>query len=61
MSDEKSMHLIRKVSSGKFILTCIGGVVFAGLAFTGKLPADDITKILLIIIYAYFTKQNVQK
>ena len=47
-----------KLTSGKFLLTVISGLVFAVLSVTGKLPTEDVTKILLIIIYAYFTRRN---
>ena len=45
-----------KFSSGKFLFTLITAFVFATLAITGTLPSDKVHDIILIVVYAYFTK-----
>lgn len=47
-----------KLLSGRFIFTIIAAVVFAFLSITGKLPVDKVHEILLIIIYAYFSRAD---
>ena len=47
-----------KVWSGRFILTIIAGLVFAYCSVTKILPIDKIHEILLIIIYAYFSRND---
>jgi len=49
---------IEKFTSGKFLFTLITAFVFAFLSVTGKLPMDKVHEIILIIVYAYFTKAN---
>ncbi len=49
---------IEKLSSGKFWLTIICGVVFAYCSIRGILSQDKIMEVILIVIYAYFTKQK---
>ena len=46
-----------KFSSGKFLFTIIAAFVFAYLSVTGKLPMDKVMEVVLIVIYAYFTKK----
>lgn len=50
--------IIEKLSSGKFIFTMVAAAVFAVLSLQGKLPVDKIHDIILIVLYAYFTKQK---
>lgn len=47
-----------KLMSGRFLLTVICGMVFAYTAIFKIMPVDKVTEIILIVIYAYFTKQN---
>ena len=51
-------EIIDKISSGKFWLTIICGVVFAYCAMKKILPEDKVMEIILIVVYAYFTKQK---
>lgn len=45
-----------KLLSGRFIFTVVGAGVFGYLSISGKLGTDKVSEILLIIIYAYFSK-----
>jgi len=47
-----------KLTSGKFILTVVCAFVFAFLSINQILPTDKVMEILLIVIYAYFTKKT---
>lgn len=53
--------IIEKLSSGKFIFTMVCAIVFAYTAIKGILPIDKVHDIILIVIYAYFTKRNEQQ
>ena len=50
--------IVEKITSGKFIITVISGVVFAYLSMKGILPVDKVHDVILIVIYAYFTKKS---
>jgi amino acid permease len=50
--------MIAKLLSGRYFLTIIAGIVFATLSITGKLAGDKISEIILIIVYAYFSRQD---
>lgn len=50
--------IVSKLTSGKFILTMVASGVFAYLSCKGMLPAEDVKTIVLVVVYAYFTKQN---
>lgn len=50
--------LLEKILSGRFILTVVSAGVFAYLSITKVLPVDKVTEILLIVIYAYFNRQD---
>jgi hypothetical protein len=52
---------MEKLLSGKFILTVIAGAVFAYCAVTKILPPDKVNEIILIIVYAYFTKRETDR
>lgn len=54
-------ELLPKLLSGRFILTIIVGIVFAILAIKGLLDQNKVTEIILIVIYAYFTKERNKK
>jgi hypothetical protein len=45
-----------KFSSGKFIFTMVAALVFAYCAVRGILPQDKIMEVILVVVYAYFTK-----
>ena len=47
-----------KLTSGKFIFTVLAGLVFAYMSISGKLPVDKVHDIILIVIYAYFTRKS---
>lgn len=47
-----------KLLSGRFIFTVVGACVFGYLSISGKLGADKVSEILLIIIYAYFSRSD---
>lgn len=48
--------IVNKVTSGKFIFTIISALVFAVMSLKGLLPQDKVMEVVLIVIYAYFTK-----
>ena len=48
--------MLSKLLSGRFLFTIIAGIVFAVLAISGKLPVDKVQEIILIVVYAYFSK-----
>ena len=50
-----------KLTSGKFIFTVITALIFAFCAVKRILPADKITEIILIVVYAYFNKPTEPK
>lgn len=50
--------MIPKLLSGRFLFTVITAIVFAVLAITGKLPVDKVQEIILIVVYAYFSRQD---
>jgi hypothetical protein len=45
-----------KLFSGRWIFTIVVAFVFAALALKGTLPQDKVSEIILLVIYAYFTK-----
>ena len=50
-----------KLLSGRFLLTVIVGLVFAFCAIKGTMSMDKVTEITLIVIYAYFTRNDRNK
>ena len=54
----KSEVIIAKITSGKFLFTIGSLLVFMYLGITGKLPADKVHEVVLIVIYAYFTRKT---
>ena len=48
--------ILSKVLSGKFLFTIISALVFAVMSLKGLLPQDKVMEVVLIVIYAYFTK-----
>lgn len=57
------MNLIERVlvkfTSGRFILTIAASIVFIHLSINEILPIDRVMEIILIIIYAYFSRPRV--
>ena len=49
-----------KLTSGKFLITITAAMVFAYMSIAGKLPQDKVMEVVLIVIYAYFTKPSQQ-
>ncbi len=47
-----------KLLSGRFILTVIVGLVFAYGVISGKLAVDKTMEVILVVIYAYFTRSD---
>lgn len=45
-----------KILSGRFIFTVIAAGVFAILAVNKTLPVDKVYELILIVIYAYFSR-----
>lgn len=48
--------LFEKMLSGRFIFTVVSAFIFAYVSVRGIIKPEDIEKILLIVVYAYFTK-----
>ena len=48
--------LIAKLLSGRFIFTIIAAFVFAILSINKTLPVDKVYEVVLIVIYAYFSR-----
>ena len=53
--------IIEKLTSGKFLITMIVGIVFAYLSCAEVIPTDKVMEVVLIVIYAYFTKSKENK
>jgi hypothetical protein len=49
-------RLMYKVTSGRFVFTIVAALVYARLAMTGALKEDRVMEILLIVVYAYFSR-----
>ena len=49
---------MEKLLSGRFILTVVGGFVFAYCAVKGLLEAQAVASILSMIFISYFQKDN---
>lgn len=50
--------IISKLLSGRFIFTIITALVFAYCSITKILPIDKIHEIILVVVYAYFSRQD---
>lgn len=48
-------RLIFKITSGRFVFTCVVAGVFAYMAITGLLKEDKTMEVILIVVYAYFS------
>lgn len=51
-------RLMGKLTSGRFIFTCVVAAVFAHLAINGLLKEDKVMEVTLIVLYAYFTRPD---
>jgi hypothetical protein len=47
-----------KFTSGKFLFTVITALVFAYCAVAKILPVDKISEVILLVVYAYFSKPD---
>ena len=45
-----------KLWSGKFLFTVIAAIVFAVLSINKTMPVDKVYEVILIVVYAYFSK-----
>lgn len=61
MNEKNLNHMLTKFSSGRWILTVIGGVVFAYSAYKGTLSAEATASILMMIFVSYFQKKSNRK
>jgi len=50
--------MIDKLTSGRFILTIMAGFVFVYLSVTKVLPQDKVMEVVLVVIYAYFNRND---
>lgn len=55
---EIAERLIWKITSGRFIFTLVIAGVFSYLACTGVLQEDRTFEVILIVVYAYFSRQR---
>ena len=51
-------HVLDKLSSGRWILTVLGGVAFLYCVFTKQLEPATITAILMLIFQSYFQRTD---
>jgi hypothetical protein len=49
-------RLMYKITSGRFIVTCVVAGVFGYMAINGVLKEDRTMEIILIVVYAYFSR-----
>ena len=47
-----------KLLSGKFLFTMVAALVFAVLSISHVMPVDKVYEVILIVVYAYFSKPN---
>lgn len=52
------LHILMKLSSGRWLVTVAAAIVFVYTAIKGILPPDDVKMILGIVITFYFTKNG---
>jgi len=50
--------MLSKLLSGRFIFTVVAAFVFAVLAIGKIMPVDKVYEIILIVVYAYFSRQD---
>jgi len=49
---------MNKLLSGRFIFTIVAAFVFAVLAIGKIMPVDKVYEVILIVVYAYFSRQD---
>ncbi len=54
-------YLVEKISSGRFIFTIVTAFVFAYCAIHGTIGTDKVMEVVLLVIYAYFNRQDRNK
>lgn len=50
--------LLQKLGSGRFLFTMIAAIVFCYCAIRQIMPIDKVHEIILIVVYAYFSRQD---
>ena len=53
--------MIAKLTSGRFLFTVIAAIVFAWLSIEKTMPVDKVYEIILIVVYAYFSRSDRKK
>lgn len=49
---------LAKLLSGRFLFTVIAALVFAVLAVNKTMPVEKVYEVILIVVYAYFSRQD---
>ena len=49
-------RLMYKITSGRFIFTVVAAGVYAYMSINGIIKEDRVMEILLIVVYAYFSR-----
>jgi len=52
---------MNKLFSGRFLFTVVAAFVFAVLAIGKIMPVDKVYEIILIVVYAYFSRGDRQQ
>lgn len=50
--------MMDKLLSGRFLFTMVAAIVFMILSIKGVLPIDKVQEIILIVVYAYFSRND---
>ena len=50
--------MLSKLLSGRFLFTVVAAFVFAVLAIGKIMPVDKVYEVILIVVYAYFSRQD---
>jgi hypothetical protein len=53
-------RLMYKITSGRFIFTVVAAFVYAYMSINGIIKEDRVMEILLIVVYAYFSRPRVE-
>lgn len=51
-------RFIFKITSGRFIFTIAAALVFSYMAVTGKINEERAMSVILVVLYAYFTRNR---